>query len=82
MTRPPLSVVIPCHSPKGASVSQPVLSVQFSPTVASYNADNTARSRSASAVVVAGSGVGSGVGAGVAVGSGVSVGAGSGVAVG
>ena len=44
VTRPRLSVVTPCHSPSGLSLSQLVLSTQSSPSVASYSATKAAQS--------------------------------------
>ena len=49
VTRPFSSVVTPYHSFSGLSLSQLVLSVQLSPSVASYSATNTARSGLAAA---------------------------------
>ena len=44
VTRPLASVVMPCHSPGGRSLSQLVLFAQFEPSVALYSATSVARS--------------------------------------
>ena len=74
MTRPVWSVVTPCHSPIGASVSQLVLSAQCAPSVDSYSASSAGLSMGQGVAVGVGVSVGGGVGdGGICVGEGVAV---------